>query len=363
MKHILYSIILIFSLSAQDEFSISSVKVGGYGELHINSIKTGNSPTKTTADFHRFVLFFGLNFTDKWSFRSELELEHNYVKDGDGELELEQAYVEYLHSDEFGFRGGVLLAPVGYLNEIHEPPTFLGVERPTFDSKILPTTWFDNGLMIFGTLYEQWTYHFAVLGGLNGNGIASGGIRSGRTKGYKGEIDGYNFNNPTFITRVDYIGYNGLNVGASYTMNDAIRYTTDTNGKFADFLPSLETSIFEFHAKYERDNLYLKAQYGLVSFDKKIIGYDGHVGGLIEIGYDVLESDESLIPFIRYEDLNMRDNNAALEDSNHESIFTIGLNYEPISQIAIKADYSTSKAKASGSKSTDTIAFGIGYMF
>ena len=60
-----------------------------------------------------------------------------------GELELEQAYVDFLIARQFNVRAGMLLAPVGIINERHEPPVFHGVERPFVDTVIIPTTWFD----------------------------------------------------------------------------------------------------------------------------------------------------------------------------------------------------------------------------
>jgi opacity protein-like surface antigen len=364
MKALYISLLFLSCAFAQDEFSISKVTIGGYGELHINSVDVKDKPSKTTADFHRFVLFFGYNFNEKWSFKSELEVEHNFVADGQGELELEQAYVDYHHSDEFGFRAGVILAPVGYINENHEPPTFLGVERPTYSNKIIPTTWFDNGVSIYGTINEKVAYTLAVMGGLDGNGILAKGIRSGRGKGYQGNMGGYNFNNPTFIARADFIGIDGLNVGLSYTKANALLYNTDINGNFASLAGnSLETSILEFHSRFNKNNLFAKLQYGIVSFDKDLAGYDGHTGLLIEAGYDVLSSEDALIPFLRYEDLNLMDGSGLAEDASHLSIITFGLSYKPLDQVVFKADYSTSESKASNSVSTNTIAFGVGYMF
>ena len=91
------TLLSIFSLIfAQDEFFQPGSSIGGYGELHWNIANDadGNS-TKNTLDFHRFIIYYGYNWTEKWSFKSEVELEHNFVADGEGELELEQAFVNY----------------------------------------------------------------------------------------------------------------------------------------------------------------------------------------------------------------------------------------------------------------------------
>ena len=354
MKKLLSVFLILTALVAQDEFSLSKATIGGYGELHINSVSEKGKATKTTADFHRFVLFFGYNFSDSWSFKSEVELEHNMVgAKYKGELELEQAYVDYHHSDEFGFRAGVILAPVGYINEIHEPPTFFGVERPTFDKYILPTTWFDNGASIYGTINKEIAYNVSIMGGLDGDGIFKSGIRSGRAKGESKALAGYNFNNPTFIARADYLGIEGANVGASFTLSNARR--TDK--------PSLKTSILDLHAKYTKDNIFFKGQFASVNYDKDVVGYDAHVGRLVEAGYDVMEGSKTFAPFVRYEDLSMQSGHATDEKAANATILTLGVSYKPLDKVVFKADYSTFETKESGSEAKNTIAVCVGYMF
>ena len=120
MKYFLILSISVFSLiMAQDDFFEPGYSIGGYGELHYNRAQTGDNEAMTTLDFHRFIIYYGYNWTEKWSFKSEVELEHNFVADGEGELELEQAYVNY-HTDKFGFQAGVILPSVGLINEYHE---------------------------------------------------------------------------------------------------------------------------------------------------------------------------------------------------------------------------------------------------
>ena len=111
--------------------------IGGYGELHYNNYED----TEANVDFHRFVLFFGHEFTEKLRFFSEFELEHSIAGEGQaGEVELEQAYVEYDYSDTITTKTGLFLIPVGIINETHEPPTFYGVERNGVEKNIIPAT-------------------------------------------------------------------------------------------------------------------------------------------------------------------------------------------------------------------------------
>ena len=97
----------------------SATSIGGYGELHYNRIRADAGDTDEI-DFHRFVLFVNHEFTDRVRFFSELELEHSLAGDGKpGEVELEQAYVEYALTDDTFARTGLFLLPLGILNETH----------------------------------------------------------------------------------------------------------------------------------------------------------------------------------------------------------------------------------------------------
>jgi len=117
--------------------------ISGYMDFHFNKPEFDDG----RLDFHRFVLLITHRFSDRIRFVSELELEHALVEglEEGGELELEQAYVDFLLSRRFNVRAGMLLVPVGIINERHEPPIYYGVERPFVDTVIVPSTWFDVG--------------------------------------------------------------------------------------------------------------------------------------------------------------------------------------------------------------------------
>jgi len=142
--------------------------IGGYGELHYNDYEDKDAKV----DFHRFVLFFGHEFTDKLRFFSEFELEHGLVKDTDdgsngGEVELEQAYVEYDYSETVTTKAGLFLIPVGIINETHEPPTFYGVERNGVEKNIIPATWWEAGVAANFKLAPGLSVDAAVTSGLS----------------------------------------------------------------------------------------------------------------------------------------------------------------------------------------------------
>jgi hypothetical protein len=154
---------------------------GGYGEMHAN-FGEGSAPDQF--DFHRLVAYVGYTFSDWIRFSSEVELEHAFVSSGsDGEISIEQAFLDFLLSDPVNIRFGRVLVPVGITNRKHEPPTFYGVERPSFDRVIIPTTWFADGIGVFGGLAPSLKYELYLVSGLDGSQFSAvNGIRDGRIK-------------------------------------------------------------------------------------------------------------------------------------------------------------------------------------
>ena len=124
-----------------------NLHIGGYGDVHANF---KNASDSDKVDFHRLVLYLGYDFADWIKFHSETELEHAWTDDG--YVLLEQAYVDFLLSDSLNFRAGRMLAPVGIVNEHHEPTLFNGVERPNFAKYIIPSTWSVDGAGFFGQI-------------------------------------------------------------------------------------------------------------------------------------------------------------------------------------------------------------------
>ena len=150
--------------------------------MHYENLDTDDG-RKKEIDFARFVLFFGHQFTDRLRFWSELELEHAISGDGeDGEIELEQAYIEYDLTPSQHIKGGMFLIPVGILNETHEPPTFYGVERNPVENRIIPTTWWEGGLAFTGGFGDAFRYDAAAHSGLFTTAEDGYAIRAGRQK-------------------------------------------------------------------------------------------------------------------------------------------------------------------------------------
>lgn len=143
-----------------------STRIGGYGELHFNQLdnnKIGGSD-KNEIDLHRFILFVGHDFNKDIRLWSELEVEHTKVDDKGGEVAIEQAYVEFDLTENLLARAGVMLLPVGIMNETHEPPTFYGVERNNVEKYIIPTTWREGGVSLNGH-NGSFSYDLAIHSG------------------------------------------------------------------------------------------------------------------------------------------------------------------------------------------------------
>ena len=164
-------------------------------------------------DFRRFVLLFAHRFSDRIRFVSELEVEHALVEGGEdkGELELEQAYLDFLIDRRFSIRAGQLLVPVGIINERHEPPVYYGVHRPFVDTFIIPTTWFDVGAGVFGDVGKGWRYRAYVMPPLNAAEFsAAEGLADSSQNGSRSVVRHW-----AGTGRVEYLGVPRLTLGAS----------------------------------------------------------------------------------------------------------------------------------------------------
>ena len=220
-------------------------------ELHYNKPQFQDG----ILDFHRFVLLVTHRFSDRVRFVSEIEIEHAVVEglEEGGELELEQAYLDFLLTRGFNLRAGMLLVPLGIINERHEPPVFHGVERPLVDTVIIPTTWFDVGAGVHGEIGRGWRYRAYVMAPLNAAEFsADEGIREGQQHGSEA-----NAGRIAVTGRVEYVGYRGLTIGAGVW-----------SGRSGfEFRPTFDVpvTVGEIDARYARRRIELRGQFAQVS--------------------------------------------------------------------------------------------------
>ena len=326
----------------------SKTSIGGYGELHYNQI-SADSGDVDEIDFHRFVLFFGHEFTDRVRFFSEFELEHSLAGDGKpGEVELEQAYVEYALTDDLYAKTGLFLVPVGIMNETHEPPTFYGVERNDVENIIIPSTWWEAGAGLRGNLSGGLSWDAVVHSGLAmpTSGGSAFRVRSGRQK--VAEADASDLA-ATF--RLKYTGMPGLELAASY------QYQSDPSQVEGDGLDSGQ--LFTAHAIYQRERFGLRALYGSWNFDGAAVeaaDADSQSGWYVEPSFRL--SDKWGV-YARYEDLDA----ARQQDQFTQSEF--GFNYWPTDGVVLKVDFRNREfdLPALSASDFDAIDVGFGYNF
>ena len=339
------------TITAVEQFAVTPVAtskstIGGYGEVHYNSLeKDDSSATKDAIDFHRFVMFTGHQFTDSIRFFSELEVEHSIAGDGKvGEIELEQAYIEWDAAENLSAKAGLFLIPVGIINETHEPNTFYGTERNNIEKNIIPATWWEAGAALNGEICPGLSYDVAAHSGLY---IAEGKHkpRDGRQKVGKAKAD-----NMAFTGRLKYTAIPGLEVATS------LQFQTDV--RQGEGVP-IDGTLFETHIAWQRDDFQLRALYAQWDFDNAINatteGADEQTGLYIEPSYKLTEKWGL---FARY---SQWDNTAGSSTDTEISQIDLGVNYWLHPQVVFKLDYQNQDAP--GEQGYDGINMGVGYSF
>lgn len=347
----------IESLKTQDASAHKSVQLGGYGEHHYNNYRGDNSDDDMI-DAHRFVLFVGYDFSDRIRFFSELELEHSLAGDGKpGEVELEQAYIQFDTSSTTRVTAGLFLVPVGILNETHEPETFYGVERNALESAIVPATWWETGVMFSQDLGQGLSYDVALHSGLQVEDDYS--IRGGRQKSAEAVA-----NDGAWTARVKYNGIPGLNLGVTLQrQNDLHQSALDGTLGFVGDVPDAEARLTEAHARYSVAGLQVTAQIAQWDIDSdaaEAIGKDEQEATMLEVGYKLTEQ---VGVFARQTNL---DTNAGSGDANDEEtvILTGGVNYWPHPRVVVKADYQDFEYKSDlGDDGESRFSLGLGWSF
>ena len=347
--------------------SSQGVTLGGYGEALYQNFENDKTDE---LDLVRAVLYVGYKFNDEWVFNMELELEHAST-DKEGSSSAEFAYLDYLYDPKLNFRAGLVLIPMGLVNELHEPNAYLSAKRPTVENQLIPTTWRENGIGIFGELGPV-SYKGYMVNGLRGERFDASGIRGGRQKGSKAIAEDF-----AWVGRLDWTITTGLTLGGSaYYGNSGQDLEIDLN-----------TQIYDVHLDWAWRGLDFKALAVIVNLDdvealNRVIGSEGGtvvdadiesvgsemVGWYVQAGYDLfstLDMDEqSLAPFVRFERINTQDGTPSgfKEDGKFDlELVTVGINYKPIDEIVFKVDYQFADNNADGG--TDQLNLALGYVF
>jgi len=347
----------------------SAVTVGAYGEMLYNQPEGENGEL----DVQRLVLLFGYRFDDRTQFVTEVEFEH--VE----EVFVEQAFVNYNAAPNFNIRGGLMLVPMGIINEFHEPTTFNGTERPTLDNVVVPTTWRELGVGVTGRFntislgYQAYLFNgFKSTasdgeGGITGKLSGSSGLRGGRQKGIQSTID-----SPNLSTKLDYYGIPGLRVGFStyFGRTQAEDEIEELDG--AD----IGIAMFGLDARYAYRNFTARGQFIHASLSDtedynnltgNNLGSDLQ-GWYLEGAYNLLPSGnrQKLFAFARYETYNTHAGVAGdlVENQAYDRTdITTGLTYHIAPGVVVKGDYQFRSNALDDGDVTDRLNFGIGVWF
>ena len=318
----------------------AGVSIAGYGEM----LYENYASSKTDQfDFLRAILYAGYRFNDRFLFNSEIEVEHAK------EVFVEFAYVDFLATKSIGLRAGMLLIPMGLVNEFHEPTVFIGAERPVTEKSIIPTTWRENGGGIYGA-FGKVAFRFYAVNGFNGSAFSSSGVRGGRQKGGKAKA-----NDMAVTGRLDFTPTPGMFFGASFYAGGSGQGDIVVD----DRNYGVRTSIFDLHGQVQVRGFDVRALFAQATLDdtvqlNDVLGLTGSSGiaekmqgGYLQVGYDLLSQvastgEVTFTPYIRYEKV---DTHAAVaagftrSASKDNTYTTFGLELKPIPSIVIKVDH------------------------
>ncbi len=349
---------------------------GGYGEIHANITESGSD----AIDIHRLVMYVGYEFADWIRLSSETELEHAYVTDtqapnaeNGGDLVIEQLYVDFLLNDGVNVRAGRVLAPLGIVNQKHEPTLFNGVERPNVEKYVIPSTWSLDGIGLFGYPLSWLSYEVYAVAGLDDTGFsAKEGVRGGRIKERQGLNDG------ALTARVDFFPFDSdeqdLRIGLSGYYGG-----TNNKNKGGDNANNVDNVFSMVSADFEYDISRLRFR-GVVAHgtnsdtDKLAAGIGDEIfGWYLEAGASVMPdswkddklAEADIIPFVRYEQYDTQHElpgGASATGEYDRTEITVGANFLLTQNFVVKADVQFASNEEAGSDTVTKYNLGIGWV-
>ncbi|MGB1091103.1 MAG: porin [Oceanobacter sp.] len=326
----------------------SSVHFGGYGEFNYHSLNVDGTDEKEL-DFRRWVLFVGYDFSDRIRFSSEFEVEHTVVpgSEGNGAIELEQAYLEFDLTDTQQLKTGIQLMPIGIMSETHEPTTYYGVERPIVETTIIPTTWFAGGVMYSQRFGNGISYDLFLSEGLKTDDPTTSSdadafdIKSGKQKTSYADV----FDLAT-TARIKYTGVSGLELAAYAQYQPDLDQSAETS--YAD-----RATLIGAHAVYQFGDFETRALYArwdLAGDDAAAAAKNVQEGMYLEASWTPWQEWGFFV----------RQSNWSVETNVNQSQLNAGFNYLPIPEVVFKADYQLQNEDAGNS---DGFYLGMGYFF
>lgn len=366
------------SLNAGLVASDKSTIISGYGEAKYQNDLTNHT---ASANLTRAVLFVGHQFNSKISFFSELEVEDAKIAGGEsgGEVAFEQLFLKFNLTKDVYINAGLFTPRIGIINENHLPTTFNGNDRPMVETLVIPATWRELGVTVYGRVnkIQGLNYTLGLVNGLNSAAFENGtGIREGRFEGREATASNlavtgsllYYFND----FRFQISGYYGGSAGITKEEADTLQLNNNAFGT-----PIL---LSEANVEYSKNGFEVRALVTIVNIADAFEinrAYNNNTpesmtGSYIEAGYNILKAfkpstKKNLTCFARFENINLNKkipSNGIENSLNKQQYITTGLTYHPIKGVVIKADYQLMNAGKDDSKqSTNYINLGLGYSF
>jgi len=370
------------------------LSVGGYGEAvfsrnyysdHVSRYSQPeehkNDPSHGRFDIPHAVVYLGYDFGKGWSVSTEIEFEHGgngiaYEKEDEeggeweqetekgGEVELEQFWIQKSFARWANVRAGHIVVPVGLNNAHHEPLNFFTVYRPEGENTIMPSTWHQTGLSFWGR-YKDFRYEAQILAGLNADQFTNTGWIS---KGHKSPMEFDVANKYAASLRIDNYSIEGLRIGLSGYYGHAIgnSYPRNANGTDEEYKGVVAVGAIDFTYKGHNWIVRGQADYGYLGDAEQLkyvynrlnskspykhsafVSKNAYAVG-IEAGYDIFsqirqmrEDKQKLYVFGRYEQYNPYASKTKGTDYGYTEVkrLAAGINYMPIPQVVVKAEYS-----------------------
>lgn len=397
------------ALVAAAPVATAQLTVGGYGEavysynFYSDAWNRYKTPANFKDDHHsrvdlpHVVIYLGYDFGKGWSMGSEIEFEHGGVEaavemeddeggeyeseiERGGEVALEQFWLQKSFSPKFNIRAGHIVVPVGATNRAHEPLNFFGVYRPAGDNNIIPCTWHETGISLWGRA-GAWRYEAMLIPGLDSDRFGrETWVKSGAGSPYEFKIA----NALAGAFRVDNYSVRGLRMGLSgYVGNTFSNTLSHPNSTWDDVKGTLAIGAFDFD--YSGYNFIARGGiiYGHLTDADKITTYNKKmrndspspktnvasdaISVGVEAGYNIFAPlrvpDRKLYVFARYDyyDSMLKTAGGVLRyDWCGRQRIAAGVNYFPIKQIVVKGEYSIGLLKKPYNNEP-AISLGIAY--
>ena len=342
-------------------YSENPLSIGGYGEVYFSNPSNNDAFT----DVYRFIPYIGYKFSDNIVLNTEIEFEH-----GGEEVAIEFLYLDFLINQYANIRVGQQLVPMGLINLRHEPTLFPTVLRPETETYVIPSTWNELGVSVYGST-DYVEYQAGIINALNLNSLETQTsdkkwIKNAR-RGSKEKIAA---KKAAFVGRADYVGIDGLKTGASIYYGNGSN--TDTP------LPQVGESdlsmfIYEIHAAYKKNGLFANALWTQASLNgaDKIPGTNvakKAQGGYANIGYNFFrhlpENSLNMPIFYQYEKYNpVKEVANGTSTYSDISSHTVGVNYFPHEQVVLKAEYQIKDDKNVQDEKIKTVSLSFGFIF